>query len=127
VGGSELPLQMFPRQVPLGQTLPHVPQFIGSLVSVLQTPPQRDSGAGHGPPPIVAGMQAPAEHVSSGGQTLPQKPQLLGSICMLLHRPPHSSPGGGQLVIGAHVLPWQMPDGHVIPHMPQLFGSVETL
>jgi len=125
-GGAELHT-LFEQVVPVAQTLPHVPQLPGSLVSVLHTPPQRDSGAGHGPPPRFAGMQVPPEHVSSGGQMLPQKPQLFGSICGLLHWPPHSSPGGGQLVIGAHVPPWQMPDGHVIPHMPQLFGSVETL
>jgi hypothetical protein len=60
--------------LPLGQTVPHVPQLALSVWMVVQEPPQFVL------PTPQAEAQAPALQTFVVPQTFPQPPQLLGSL-----------------------------------------------
>lgn len=59
---------------PLPHTVPHMPQFVGSLVVSTQAPPQSVV------PPMQFAAQAPLEQTWPPGQMVPHMPQLLESI-----------------------------------------------
>jgi hypothetical protein len=95
---------------PDGQTLPHVPQFVGSLLVVRQPlSPQHICPAPH------AGMQPAAAHMPPtqswpAPQAIPHPPQLAGSLVSFTHAAPqHVRPG-------LHIVPpqsdWQNPPTH---------------
>ncbi|MFO0645469.1 MAG: hypothetical protein U0326_04470 [Polyangiales bacterium] len=64
--------------VPVGQTVPHAPQWLGSVAVLMQVVPQLVSPGPHEAP------QTDARHAGeppvTAGQTLPQPPQLLASV-----------------------------------------------
>jgi hypothetical protein len=91
-----------------GQTLPHVPQLLGSVFVLMQRPPQFVAPPGH--------AQAPFTQTNVGGHMRPQAPQLFVSKLVLMQRPPQFVVGG------AHP---QLPAMHdcvaaqVLLHIPQ--------
>ena len=64
---------------PLGQTLPHIPQFAASVAVATQRPPHTVWPAGH--------THAPAVHVWPVAQTFPHRPQLFTSVAPDTQRP----------------------------------------
>jgi hypothetical protein len=104
--------QVPPEQMSLvGHTMPHAPQLFGSVpITFVQTPLQFMVPEGH-----------EATHVlfMPHDRTAP----LGGEVGHVAHVPPQNSVPGPQA--------WQVPPehtslaGHVLPHAPQLFGSLE--
>lgn len=94
--GHELTQMPEAQNWPDPQALPHVPQFVESVLVLVQTPPQNCCADGQ--------VQAPATHVDPPPQTVPHAPQFELSVCRLTHDPP-------QL---------EVPVGHVVTHMPEL-------
>jgi hypothetical protein len=70
--------------VPLGQTVPQLPQLLASLLRVMQTPLQSVAPVGQ------VGLQAPAVQVVPLGQTVPQLPQLRASLLRVTQAPAHA-------------------------------------
>jgi hypothetical protein len=127
--------------MPAGQTLPQLPQLSESPPVVrTHVPSHMVICGGHG-------WQAPPTQASIP-QLLPQDPQFAGSVWVLVQSPLHTVwPGvqahvpSTQLLAFWHALPQlaqfcascvksahtplqqALPDGHVTPHPPQLFGS----
>ena len=96
---------------PDAQTVPHAPQFFGSVRSSVHTPEQTE-------PEQVP--QAPFTHDSLGPHCLPQAPQLNGSQFMSGQKPLHCIPAGHVL----HDEPVQVSVAvQRLPQAPQLFGS----
>jgi hypothetical protein len=61
-----------------GQTFPHAPQFCGSLVSSVHTPPHADW--------FAQGEHLPWKQKGAlAGQTLPHAPQFCASVCESTH------------------------------------------
>lgn len=93
------PMQTFP----LGQALPHVPQFIGSVASVRHAPSQQLCPAPQAAP--VPHMQAPAApHVSpaaQGGEHGGSWQTRSTQICPLAQRVPHAPHAIGSLTMSA--------------------------
>jgi hypothetical protein len=84
--------------LPPVQTVPHVPQFEGSVVVSTHVPPH----------PVFPGAQhKPLLHVAPAVQTVPHAPQLLESELRSRHAPP-------QFVV---------PPPHVRPHTPPEHSS----
>lgn len=91
-------------------------------------PPERTIG---GPPPAhlagagpteTAGTQEPPEQPLPAGQTVPHPPQFELSLRRLTHVPAQAVRGDGQLVVQPlERQTW--PLVHVVPHIPQFFGS----
>ena len=95
---------------PPGQTAPHAPQLLGSVVSLVQVLPHNVCPAAqalHTPPtqlplwqfvpevqadPFPALTQAPLTHADALGQAFPQAPQLAGSEPVVSQYVPHSVP-----------------------------------
>jgi hypothetical protein len=75
--------------------LPHVPQFVGSVIVLV-----------HAAPHIVrvhVALHAPAmQYGAVAGQTVPQLPQLLTSVAVRTHE----IPPGGQAMNGAAQVHW---------------------
>ncbi len=67
--------------VRVGQTLPHEPQFDGSLAVFAHEPLQVMRPAAH----VV--VHTPIEHTWPPGHTVPHAPQLASSVCVLLSQP----------------------------------------
>src|SRR5580704_4811342 len=67
--------------LPLGQTVPHVPQLALSVWVVVQEPPQSVLPAPH------ADAQVPALQTFVAPQAFPQPPQLLGSLLVSIEPP----------------------------------------
>jgi hypothetical protein len=117
---SQIPLTQVVVELagPGGQTLPQIPQLVGSNFLSTQTPPQQDCPGGQqvpaqqscciGQQPLPHGLnpvlqtkaQAPlaqigVELAGPGAQTLPQPPQFSGSVFLSLQTPPqHICPAG---------------------------------
>jgi hypothetical protein len=88
--------------VPDGQTLPHTPQFLESVVVSVHPP--------------VAPQQV------NEPQTALQRAQLFGSVFVFVHTPLHNVVGAGH----PHVPPRQTwPEGQALPHAPQFCASVD--
>jgi len=100
---------------PPEQTVPHAPQFAGSLESSRHVPP-------HAVPPWGQ-AQAPAMHAAEVGHAVPQVPQFDGSLAVATHDVPHS------VRPTAHA-DWHDPLAHTrpmvqaCPHEPQFCGSL---
>src|SRR5580658_7364052 len=118
---------------PSGQTLPHLPQSLLSLVVSSQPSPQHCKVPLHAGPPlhVMGDWQKPDEHVLSGPHARPHVPQLFGSLSVLVH------PDGQHVSPSVQAAPSlhptggvQLPFWHIEPgpqawlHMPQLSGSV---
>jgi hypothetical protein len=129
-----------PLQVhPLGQTTPHAPQLLVSLLGLTQMVPALQQRSPPGQPVWLHGgpWQNPFTQLPPPGQTLPQVPQLPGSVLMSASQPSLTMPSqsakpGKQEVI------WQLAerqpavpsgtiDGQKLPQKPQLFGSALVL
>lgn len=121
---SQIPLTQVGVELagPGGQTLPQIPQLVGSNFLFTHTPPQQDCPGGQQVPaqqsccvgqqpiphrlnpPLQAKSQPPlaqigVELAGPGGQTLPQPPQFIGSVFLSLQTPPqHICPPGQQRV-----------------------------
>jgi hypothetical protein len=99
------------QQSPAAQTVPHAPQFLGSVGRSVHTPPQ------------TAPEQAPHEpfvHDSLGPQCLPHAPQFVGSQFMSGQKPSHCMPAGHAW----HDEPVQVSvAAQRLPHAPQLLVS----
>jgi hypothetical protein len=101
---------------PSGQDTPQAPQFQASLRRSAQPPPQGLAG------PQLS-MQADWAQIWPAAHTLPQPPQLLRSLLVLAGRPLQFLMGG--VPAKARHCPWihVVPDGQVLPIVPQLFSS----
>jgi hypothetical protein len=90
---------------PLGHTLPHAPQFEGSLCVSLHV-----------------GAHLPLVHTSPLGQALPHAPQFV-SLCVTSTQLPLQSVSPA-LHVSVH-LPWLQtsPEGHAFAQLPQCFAS----
>ena len=66
------------------QTVPHVPQFEGSVCVSTQLPEQLSAPFGHDMP------QLPFEHTRPAPQAVSQLPQCAPSVCVSTHSVPHS-------------------------------------
>jgi hypothetical protein len=124
-------------QIPLGQTMPHPPQFCGSS-SVATHPVGRQqvwSGAQlHcGVVHVCCVQHCPSTHWAvPGGQTRPQPPQLLRSFVVSVQAPsqqpkpsghgPHTG-GGIEMHMPSSHAP---PSGHTTPQPPQLVLSLRV-
>jgi hypothetical protein len=117
--------QLPPAQAwPPGQTFPHAPQSAGSVAKLVQiavAPVPHASGceAGH--------EQLSLTHAWPPGQTFPHAPQLLESSESVAQYVGAS--GGHGVCVDEQVctqdpLLQTCPDAHVVPHEPQLVGSV---
>lgn len=110
-----------------GHTIPHPPQFIGSVV-VLTSHPFAGLLSQFAKPALqeaivhVPAVQAGVPFATK--QTEPQEPQLLGSVDVFTHVLPQSTWPAGQVQTP---LTHDVPIGQACPHMPQLLGSVEVL
>jgi hypothetical protein len=102
-------------QVPLGQTVPQVPQLLGSELRFTHPVGQDESGAEH--------WQAPLVQAWPTAQAIPQPPQLFGSLPIVFtHDPPQSVYPGAQLL--EHVpSEHTSPAAHGLPQPPQLATS----
>ena len=78
---------------PVGQVLPHAPQFAASLVVLVQTPGAAPhvvgEAAGHAP-------QTPLVQAAPETQAVPHLPQLAGSVETSTQAVPHVSFGDAQ-------------------------------
>jgi len=98
----------------LGQALPQLPQFCGSLASERQTPPQATVPAGQ--------AHDPAKQDWPPTQARPQPPQWFGSVAVSTHWSPQLvCPGAGQPQPPLRQV-WLAP--HRFPQPPQLAESV---
>ena len=89
VRGGQLPRQRPREQTsPMAQVIPQLPQFTGSLSTVIQRPLHSSC------PPAQA--QAPFTQVVPAGQTIPQVPQFMGSVSRCTQVVPHRSCPAGQ-------------------------------
>lgn len=114
--GAHLPAA---QTCPVGHTVPHAPQFAGSLAVVVHAVPHK----------VIPVMHAhlPAEHTSVSRQRVPQSPQLRGSEVMSRHAVPPPPPDGQTLPVEGHAhLPATQAgaeSGQLMPQSPQLRGS----
>jgi hypothetical protein len=108
----------------IGQTVPHFPQFEMSEPSATQLAPQGEKPVLQlTPQPVAPQAALPLAGV---GQTTLQSPQFLGSALTSTHEPPQFFALPGQLAMQwppeqTSVLP------QVVPHAPQLLGSLSVL
>lgn len=72
------------------------------------------------------GVQLPATHSSSTAQRLPQPPQFRGSVRSSTQRLPHVRVPAGQVATQAPRAHRGVPPPHVVPHAPQLAGSLRV-
>jgi hypothetical protein len=103
--------------VPIGQMLPHIPQFSGSVDVLTQTPEQLAVPAGH--------VQTPPEHDAPPVHARPQPPQFKLSVLVLTHAPLQSVWVGRQLCVQMPEL-HTCPIAHILPHMPQFCTSLDV-
>jgi hypothetical protein len=120
--------------------MPQLPQFEGSVVTLLHPLEQHDSPSPHAGPPAHAPVQWEFTHDPPFPHAFPHAPQFLGSLVVSMHPSvlQHVWPTP-QLQIGLlqDVPPWgssvqHCPSMHVSgddveqakPHPPQLFGSL---
>jgi superoxide dismutase, Fe-Mn family len=111
-------------QVPFAQagvapehTVPHAPQFAGSVFGFEHLPPQSMVPLGQ--------PHAPITHACVAGHALPQPPQLAASVLVLMQRPSQNAVPIGQL--DSQPPPrhtW--PGSQALPQAPQFFGSLEV-
>ncbi len=110
-----------------GQTLPHVPQFVLSVVVSAQNgvPPSSPHAVCVGKQLLV---QTPAEHTSSVGHVVPHAPQFALSVWMSVQ---YGEPASGVHFVCEDVhepthapLEQSSPGLHALPHAPQLPSSV---
>ena len=101
-------------------TVPHAPQFLGSIVVLVQRLPQFIVVGGH----VSVPMHLPPSHFSPGRQAIPQAPQFATSVIVRTQRAPHNvSPA-------LHIAPLHVPPRHAwpaaqtFPHAPQSVASV---
>jgi hypothetical protein len=116
LGHWHMPFMQF---APIGQAVPHVPQFISSVCVSTQLLPQTL--------PPSAQLHLPALQVSGAAQAIPHMPQLLLSLCVSTHWVPHTvspvPPSSGHL----HAPPMQVVGSlHALPQMPQFLESTLT-
>jgi len=131
LGHAQTPLsQVSPVGLIVEQFVPHPPQLLSSVCSFTQTPL-------HPVSPLA--QQTPFDSVSPPGQVqlplwqlcpvamhfVPHTPQLLSSLPRPVVQQPSegaegASPGGHWHVADTH----EAPDGHELPHPPQLSGLV---
>jgi hypothetical protein len=102
----------------LGHTVPHAPQWFGSL--------ERDT---HDPPQFVApapqdAVHAPAEHTVPAPHARPQAPQLALSVERFVQVPEQSVRPAPQ-VVPQRPPEHTVPAPHAMPHAPQCRLSVE--
>jgi hypothetical protein len=118
---------------PVAQTLPQLPQLLGSLVVLRQPLAQQVVPPVHAGPPLqlVGVLHVPATHVSPVAQGLPQLPQFFGSVDVSVQPvAQHVSvpvQTGPPLQLGGvtQAPPLQVaPVGHTWSHPPQFLGSV---
>jgi hypothetical protein len=104
---------------PIGQALPHAPQFALSEGRWTHTPLQSvDPELG-----AHANAHVPWTQVLPAGQAMPHPPQFAGLEVVSSHRPPQSVSPAVQLA--AHLPAEQTcPFGQALPQVPQLSGSV---
>src|SRR5687768_15815475 len=74
------------------QTLPQVPQFIGSLVTLTHAPPQSCCCVGQ---PVL--VQAPFTQASPASHTVPHAPQLRKLVVVSMQSPLHDVCPTGQV------------------------------
>jgi hypothetical protein len=102
-------------QVPAVQTIPHAPQFAGSVAVSVHPVLQDVCPAGQ--------THNPAVQTWPGAHAMLQLPQLLTSVLVSVQLDPHWVRPTAQLV-----LHWPSeqtwPGGQTLPHMPQLSPSV---
>jgi hypothetical protein len=78
---------------PLGQVVPHDPQWVASLDRFTQAPEQLVSPAGH------SETQVPFAHTSPAGQAVPHAPQFCGSLARVTQAPAHTVCPAGHSVV----------------------------
>jgi hypothetical protein len=135
----------FEHGVPAGQAIPQPPQFASSPpLMTTHVPLQSVIWDGHG-------WQTPPAQ-SSIPQLLPHDPQFAGSVWTAVQLPPHTASSGShaQVLLMQLFMFWQTarqlpqwfgswdrsaqtpaqqtsPDGHAVPHPPQLFVSLPLM
>ncbi len=103
---------------PPPQRVPHMPQFIPSVVTSTHMSPQIRRGAMQ-----LFARQIPARHNSVAAHALPQRPQLVWLVCKSTHAAPHTMRGathGAMHVPPTHVIGL----AHALPQRPQLVALV---
>jgi hypothetical protein len=100
------------------QTVPHAPQFFGSLPVFTHTPPQRVSPAGH--------VHLLSPHCSVAPHAVVHAPQCAASLVMSTHDCPHWVSPALQEVSQPPRLQ-TAPAAQVTPQPPQFCGSVRVL
>jgi hypothetical protein len=105
-----------PMHVPPGQTLPHVPQLLGSTAVLTQLPP-------HATSPLPQ-LHTPLVQFIANPHAFPHDPQLATSVDVLTHVPPHDVSADPQ----EHAPPVHVePVPQACPHDPQLAVSLNVL
>lgn len=101
--------QVPPLQVPAPQTVPHVPQLLGSVIVLTQRAPHIVRGDTH------EAWQCPATQNSVAPHAVAQSPQCIGSVSVFTQLVPHIVPRAQP-----HVPVWQVSDPvQGIPQPPQ--------
>ena len=119
--GLHAKLHILPTQVgrPLvtpGQMFPHAPQFVGSVIVVVQPDGQHICPGKHGgPKPQPPGRHIPPLHVDPGAHALPHMPQLRGSLVVSLQPVAQQLWPGPQIGPPAHPIAMQLPPTHALP------------
>lgn len=107
-----------------GHTLPHFPQFSGSVASGTHVDPQAEYPVLQLTPQPVAPHAGPP--LAGAGQATAQSRQFIGSMATFTQEPPQFLAPTGQLE--THLLPEQpSPAAQAWPHEPQLAASLSVL
>jgi hypothetical protein len=135
---AQLPLVQVDAALASMQTLAHAPQLLGSVSTSVSHPSMGVSLQSLNPGLQLAMPQLPAVHLGTPlalEHILEHAPQLFGSVSMSTSHPFEISPSQSRNPAVQAMPQWSVVHvgvawgawGHMLPHIPQLFGSVSRL